>query len=129
MRGHWTLFSDSLKEGLVLFVVQTIKCKCFFKSKMAVPNEIVTKFKAKYQNLLDFFEFVGVNATKVQWCGWKFDHEVILKSKFVTRYRKLRKNIYCNILQYAIEFLQIYCILQYAINGILLHCIFIAIGL
>ena len=69
------------------------------------------------------------NATKVQWCGRKFDHEVILKSKFVTTYRKLCKNIYCNILQYAIEFLQIYCILQCAINGILLHCIFVAIGL
>ena len=79
--------------------------------------------------ILEFFEFFGVNATKVQWCGRKFDHEVILKSKFVTTYRKLCKNIYCNILQYAIEFLQIYCILQYAINGILLHCIFIAIGL
>ena len=72
----------------------------FFKSKMAVPNEIVTKFKAKYQNLLDFFEFVGVNATKVQWCDRKFDHEVILKSKCVTTYRKLPKifiAIYCNM--------------------------------
>ena len=45
---------------------------------MAVPNKIVTKFKAKYQHLLEFFEFVGVNATKLQWCGRKFDHEVIL---------------------------------------------------
>ena len=63
------------------------------------------------------------------WCGRKFDHEVILKSKFVTTYRKLRKNIYCNILQFAIEYPQIYCILQYAINGILLRCIFIEIAL
>ena len=46
---------------------------------MAVPNEIVNKFKAKYQHLLEFFELVGVNATKVQWWGRKFDHEVILK--------------------------------------------------
>ena len=45
---------------------------------MAVPNEIGTKFKAKYQHPLEFFEFVGVNATKLQWCGRKFDHEVIL---------------------------------------------------
>ena len=67
------------RKGLALFVVQTAKCKCFSKTKMAVLNEIVTKFKAKYQHLLDFFEFVGVNATKVQWCGRKFDHEVILK--------------------------------------------------
>ena len=79
---------------------------------MAVPNKIVNKFKAKYQHILEFFEFVGVNATKVQWCGRKFDHEVILKSKFVTTYRKLLKTIYCNILQYAIEFLQIYCNMQ-----------------
>ena len=129
MKGHWSLFYHRFKGGLALLVVQTAKCKCFFKSNMSVPNEIVTKFKAKYQHLLDFFEFVGVNATKVQWCGRKFDHEVILKSKFVTTYRKLCKNIYCNILQYAIEFPQIYYILQYAINGILLHCIFIAIGL
>ena len=129
MKEHWSLFYRRFKEGLALLVVQTAKCKCFFKSNMSVPNEIVTKFKAKYQHILDFFEFVGVNATKVQWCGRKFDHEVILKSKFVTTYRKLCKNIYCNILQYAIEFLQIYCILQYAINGILLHCIFIAIAL
>ena len=53
---------------------------------MAVPNKIVNKFKAKYQHILEFFEFVGVNATKVQWCGRKFDHEVILKSKFITTY-------------------------------------------
>ena len=68
----------SIFPGGALFVVQIVKCKCFFKSKMAVPNEIVTKFKAKYQHLLESFEFVGVNATKVQWCGRKFDHEVIL---------------------------------------------------
>ena len=71
-----------------------------FKSKMAVPNEIGTKFKAKYQHPLEFFEFVGINATKVQWCGRKFDHEVILKSKCVTTYRKLPKifiAIYCNM--------------------------------
>ena len=67
---------------------------------MAVPNKIVNKFKAKYQHILEFFEFVGVNATKVQWCGRKFDHEVILKSKCVTTYRKLPKifiAIYCNM--------------------------------
>ena len=47
------------------------------------------------------------------------------QAKFTTTCRKHCKNIYCNILQYAIEFLQLYCILQYAINVILLHCIFI----
>ena len=55
--------------------------------------------------------------------------EFVLNQNLLLRVENFEKNIYCNILQYAIEFLQIYCILQYAINGILLHCIFIAIGL
>ena len=58
------LFYHRFKGWLALLVVQTAKCKCFFKSNISVPNEIVTKFKAKYQHLLKFFEFVGVNATK-----------------------------------------------------------------
>ena len=33
---------------------------------MAVPNEIVNKFKAKYQHLSEFFQFIGVNSTKVK---------------------------------------------------------------
>ena len=65
--GTLESISNRLKWGLALFVVQTAKCKCFSKTKMAVLNEIVTKFKAKYQHPLEFFEFVGVNATKVQW--------------------------------------------------------------
>ena len=93
-----------------------------FKSKMAVPNEIVTKFKAKYQHLLEFFEFVGFNATKVQ---------CVVRNLTMKSFSS--QNLSLRIENFAKIFIAIYCnmyyILQYAINRILLHCIFIAIAL
>ena len=43
---------------------------------MAVPNEIVNKFRAKGQHMSQFFGFIGVNSTKV-----KDTYQIIFKCK------------------------------------------------
>ena len=54
---------------------------------MAVPNEIVNKFKAKYQHLSEFFQFIGVNSTKV-----KDTYQIIFKCKKCLPQKEVKAN-------------------------------------
>ena len=55
---------------------------------MAVPNQIVNKFKAKYQHLSEFFQFIGVNSTKV-----KDTYQIIFKCKKCLPQKEVKANI------------------------------------